>query len=393
MEDYIVSLFEAMSSYFSMASNSTQWWLVPVTIVLLWLLITISTKFIGDHKVFTREFKIHTFSIVVGVCVELSLIGYFLYSWISTEKYQTDHEKLVHLLCILSCIVVQVMSYKKLANGLQKERLKQNVRHPVTEMDSRRKRKIVTQQFKKMKLWSILPILGFLVLLLPIKRDKNLVSFLLDNSSSMDVHLNNGKQILEKAFKNLDSDTDIVLSWFSENNPRTDFQKLIRSKDQSQLDGIHQYFTNNESAIQSLNSIEFTETTPLYESIWSNYLYTKALVQNKDYTNKIFVMVTDGEDSYFQQESHSFLCAVADFNDFYKDYINIINLQGLDNTFFEKAEDCNYIVYEGMDLDSYSTAIQEILVGVTKDYYFPAWLCILCVSGMTIVLLIKPKRH
>jgi len=393
MEDYITSLFEAFGNYINVVAESSQWWLILATLAAIWLLIIVSTKFIQDSEVLTREFKILTRIILISICVEFILLSWFLYNWMQTEFYQSDTEKLVHTLCIISCIIIEVIVYKLLANGFEREKIKQNINCPITNGDLVHKNKIAMQQFKKAKLWSIIPTLSFLVLLLPLKKDKNLVSFILDTSSSMDTHIEDGKEILTKSFQNINNDTDIILSWFSENNLKKDFTSLINTKDRSELDGVHQYFTNKESAIESLNTIEFTTLTPLFETIWSNYLYTTEITQNKKYDNTIFVLVTDGEDTYFSENTHNFLCDVSQFNDFYQDNINIINLEGLNNSFFEKAIDCNYTIYEGMDTYSYSQAIQDILKDVKKDYYFPAWLFICCFSGIIILLLIKPKKY
>ncbi len=393
MEEYLILLFDAFGRYAGAITKSQQWWLIPTVLIGIWLLSIIVTKFIKESIIVTREFKLLSNIIIYSIGVEFLLIIWFIYNWLKTDIYQSDTEKLVHLLSIVVCIIFQIISYRILANGFTRESILQNINCPVTRQDLKSKNKIAVKRFKKIKLWSLIPVLGFLFIFLPIKTDKNLVSFLLDTSSSMDVHIGNGKEILRKSFQNINNDTDIILSWFTENNPSGDFNDLIKTGNSQQLDGVHQYFTNKQSAINALNSIEFTEGTPLIETIWSNFLFTVEHVQNKRYANNIFVLVTDGEDSYFEDEISAFLCEIPQFNSFYQDNINIINLQGANNTFFDKANECSYAVYEGMDIDSYAAAVQEILTGITKDYYFPVWLSIFCVSGMFIVLLIKPKKY
>lgn len=393
MENYIISLFEAFGNYIDMVTKSTQWWLIPAVLGAIWLISIVFTKFINESSILTREFKILTYTILISICVEFVLLSWFIYNWLQTEIYQIDIEKLVHVVSIIVCIIPQVIGYKILANGFEREKILQNINCPVTKGDLNYKNKIAVKEFKKIKIWALLPVISFLILFLPIKQDKSLVSFLLDTSSSMDIHIANGQEILEKSFQSVDNDTDIILSWFSENDPTEDFAKLINTKDRTKLGGVHQYFTNKKSAIKALNTIEFTKETPLYETIWSNYLYTTEISQNKEYVDNIFVLVTDGEDSYLKDATRSFLCEIPQFNEFYQDNINIINLQGLDNTFFDKANECNYIVYEGMDIDSYSTAVKEILGEVTRDYYFPVWLFIFCTLGILIIVFIKPKKY
>ncbi|NMH87990.1 hypothetical protein [Flavivirga algicola] len=393
MEEYLILLFEAFGNYMDTVSESQQWWLVPTVLIGIWLLSFTVSKFIKESIIVTREFKILIHIIMYSIAVELLLVIWFMYHWLKTDVYQSDTEKLIHLLSIVVCIVVQIISYKRLANGFKRESILQNINCPATRQDLKGKNKAALQRFKKIKLWSFIPAFGFLLLFLPIKMDKNLVSFLLDTSSSMDVHIGNGQEILRKSFQNINNDTDIILSWFTENSPSGNFNDLIRTRNSQQLDGMHQYFTNKHDAINALNGIEFTEGTPLLETIWSNYLFTLEHIQNEHYTNNIFVLVTDGEDSYFESEISTFLCEIPQFNNFYQDNINIINLQGANNAFFDKADACNYAVYEGMDIDSYAAAVQEILAGITKDYYFPVWLAVFCALGMLIVLFIKPKKY
>ncbi len=393
MEEYLILLFEAFGKYIDTMTQSQQWWLVPAVLVGIWLLSMVASKFIKESIIVTRAFKILIHIIICSIVIEFLLVIWFMYHWLKTDIYQSDTEKLVHLFSIIVCIIIQIVSYRVLANGFKRENILQNINCPATRQDLKGKNKAALQRFKKIKLWSLIPAFGFSLLLLPIKMDKNLVSFLLDTSSSMDVHIGNGQEILRKSFQNINNDTDIILSWFTENNPSGDFNNLIRTSNSQQLDGMHQYFTNKQAAINALNGIEFTEGTPLLETIWSNYLFTLEHVQNERYTNNIFVLVTDGEDSYFENEISAFLCEIPQFNNFYQDNINIINLQSANNAFFDKANACSYAVYEGMDIDSYAAAVQEILAGITKDYYFPVWLAVFCVSGMLIVLFIKPKKY
>lgn len=394
MEEYLFSLFQSFGNYVRECVNSVQWWVILVALVVIWFLSLISTKFIRNDTSVTREFKILSTVIIVCAFVELILLSWFSYNWVMTSIYQTDNEKLVHLLSILLCIVIRIVCFTSLSTGFARENKLKNVNTPLTRKDDEDKIKVAKHKYTKLKLWMLLPLLGLLMLLLP-NNNKNIVSFLLDNSSSMEDNLHNGKDILFNSIDNMDENTDIILSWFTEHNPKQDFQSIISENNYERLDGFHRFFADKELAKDALDNIELTGGTPLIETIWSNFLFTREQTESQEYAKRIFVIVTDGLAVYVEDDDiREFFCAIPEFDEFYQDDINLINLDDQShNAFFSKATDCEYPIYEGMDMESYTVSINQILEDVSKDRYYPVWLIIFPVLGLIIILFINAKKN
>lgn len=203
MEEYLNSLFKVFGNYAYAITNSEQWWLLPVTLVGIWLIVFVITKFIKEDNNVTREFKILLIIIKVSIAVELILVAWFSYNWARTEIYNTDNEKLSHLICIAIAIIIQIIGFVTLSKCFAREKRLRIINCPVTRSNDEEKGKRAKQQFKIMKFWALIPALGFLLLLLPSNK-KSIVSFLLDNSSSMQKHLSNGKEIFANTFYNMD---------------------------------------------------------------------------------------------------------------------------------------------------------------------------------------------
>lgn len=394
MQEYFKQLFQSFGDYVGSVTASTYWWVPLVALVALWLFWLVAAKVLDKRRnlQLTREFRLLSVLVVMAAIVQLIIIGAYMYLWAKSTFYATDGEKLVSLLSLALVTAVQVTAFVTLSRGFARERLLRNVQCPITRHDDERKQALAKKRFGRLKLWALLPLLGFLLLLLP-DRQHNLVSFLFDNSSSMESHIENGKQVLPRVLGKIEGHTDIILSWLSEDDPKLSLSEIVNQTDYSKLEGIHALYQDANMALASLDGIAFTKGTPLVEAIWSNYLFTQQQSGNAEYTRMYFVMVTDGGEGAVGDELQNFLCSVPEYEEFYQGNISIVNLGSAEGPFFDKALECGYEVYDGANLNSYATSIENIFKETFKDWKFPVWLAIFYAMGALTLLFIQPKRR
>lgn len=397
MEEYLNGLFKSFWSYIRATPDSKQWWLMVVTVMSVWIVAFILSKGAKSSIFVTREFKILQRLIVAAIIVQTLLVGYFSYQWRKGEIYLTDNEKLVHLGCLLLCIVLQLAWTTKLGKTFSQEKKLGAINTSFTKSMDEEKTRVARLGFNRLRLASALPLAGLLFTLLPTK--SNLVAFLLDNSSSMEEHLENGKQVLRNSVHEMGDNVDIVLSLFTETKtPKEDIGQILASTDYTSLNGNHILLDKKEGANMYLDTISATTIkTPLIESIWSTYLFlsTTESYNSQPYNSRNLVLVTDGKESYVKNYTDDFLCTIPAFSDYFGQNISIINLDPdeITNTFFSYAEStCGYVIYQGESQDNYVRSINEILNDVSNDKYFPVWILILSILGSVVTLLIQSKR-
>jgi hypothetical protein len=254
--------------------------------------------------------------------------------------------------------------------------------------------------FNKSKVWLLAPAAGFLFLLFALNEEDYLLAVLIDNSTSMENNIENGRMALGETIRDLDDNTDLIISWFTDSTgsraPKTRIADVQAVSDARLLNGRHAFFEDHNQAIQYLESIELTAKTPLYETIQSQYLFAQSQTANREYSRRILIMVTDGAESYMNEsEVRNMLCADESFDQFWDD-VGIMNLGGdLTWDFYDMAmNNCQYYVEEDATLlSSYEYGIREMIREIIKKWYFPVFLALTYIVWVVICLLIRPKAY
>lgn len=367
----------------------------------------------GQKPVLRRVFAIHRAFILSACVVSAVLIALFIYYW-TQGFYNTYPLEASHLISLSLCLSVSTIAYLQMRGLVSRRKIRDFVKSPVNRDEEQSFAFFARQAFVKTKAFTLLPVLGFLVLSLLQTKSYNLVSFVLDTSSSMgmsndffgEAPIETGQVALRRTVQELDPWTNVIISVFEEEHPgksyKPDIHSIVSASDFGALNGKNEFFpgTQKASALAYISTLEddLTGSTPLCETIWSNFLFTRALVsdgQFPNYENIVAIYITDGGDR-LGDAVDGFLCENADFAEFYNvgANINIINLSGgYVSAFIAKSETCGYRIWEGYNAQLFNEALNDILANFKSDWNFVIWLGIVYLVFLAVNLLIVPKSE
>jgi hypothetical protein len=132
----------------------------------------------------------------------------------------------------------------------------------------------------------------------------------------------------------------------------------------------------------------------LYETIWANYLFAKEKDLGATYKHRVLILITPGEDDLAADEMDCFLCCQEEFANFFNT-VAVLNLGGREsNVLARQISNCKNPIVKavGLSSQSYSNALNEILVPYQEDRYFIYWLIIIILFFGTVILLLQPKK-
>ncbi|MFA0960222.1 hypothetical protein AB9P05_00290 [Roseivirga sp. BDSF3-8] len=402
MMEYLSDLSDAIASYFRhfVQSNFQALWVVLAALAGIYLLTVLLSRIGSPERPYTREHHIRRSSLIASVTVIGLLIAIFSYLWADTDFYVRQPVHFTHWLALVVCMVITIIVLAGMRTRYYRGRISSLVTPAFTPGEGRRFGRNARSLFQKSKLWIIAPAAGFLLLLFALHKPDYLVAVLIDNSTSMETNIENGKLALGETITDLDDNTDVIISWFTDSSgtsvPKTTAAQIQAVSDARQLNGRHAFFEDHNQAIQYLESIELTAKTPLYETIQSQFLFAQNQTMNREYSRRILIIVTDGAESYMDtREVENMLCADESFDLFWDD-IGIMNLGGdLNWDFFDMAMNvCNYYVEQDATyLSSYQSGVQEMIREILKKWYFPVFLAITYIVWAVVCLLIRPKAY
>jgi hypothetical protein len=388
--------------------NFSDWWTPFLIVFIIYILSLLGIKIAKKHKILLRPFRILSVFIIVSCITTFILIGISCYLWILSDYYVIHKTELPHLISLLLCSFFIIGAFLALRNKFGYNGIKQINAQSYTKDESSRFYGKAAKGFNLLKLWALLPILAFAMLLFVFKNPPNLVSFVIDNSSSMGANLEIGKQAIGKTIMELDKNTDIIIGTFSEGKPKDTINNIISESEYEKLIGTNYHFTDRNSAISYLNSIyTIASGTPLFESVWKNFLFSRTQASNKYYKLRYVIIISDGFDtgkgknastnewSFFTiEELKDFFCTNSEFDEFYAN-VSFINMGGdLNLPIYSKAGECGYYIEEdGTSLYSYSSALDTILDRLKHNWYYI--LCMAIIYGITVLITfsIQTKRR
>lgn len=348
MNDFLVDLWHALTTFYRdfIGHDFADWWLLPLVLAIIYVLGMIVIRIHKKMFPLQRAYRIISGMIISGLIAAFLLCAVFCYVWSTSAYYTKVRPEFVHLLSFLVAMLIPLWGLLVLRGKYNQVNFKEISRLPFTAKERDRFHNAARKDFNKLKSWLLLPALGFLLLFALNYRQANLISFILDNSSSMDEHIENGKDALSRTINELDANNDVIIGWFTETRPmRQNVMEIVQETAYQNLLGEHSLITDRNQVSQYLSNVPRTGTTPLCEVIWSNYLYAQNAALNKVYDRKMLIIVTDGAGAISKYaEVQDFLCSQAEFDEFFY-AVSCINLGGdLDNNFFPRRVSADTIL-------------------------------------------------
>jgi len=389
-------------------------WLVPIlTCFAIYLLVIIFSKlrFISLQK--NKTFVIAKSYVIASMLAALIIVILSFHSWaIDFRGYFDSSFRLSFIISICLAFLIAIIKYFQLKNFYTRNNLKNITNQPITALKEKSVYLNLKRAFGKFKLWVLLPLFGFLLLFLT-KERHTLISIVIDASGSMaDGRLDYGKNGLTKTLKLLsDENTDYIISVSPHNEESqclsyTNFRDILSITDPERLCSFTALPFLEESPINFINDISYYEGVNsnhahILYSLWHNYLVSKQFLGNnqKVYDTKSVIIASDFQDEDLAGALPTFfndnVCNEQyGYVDFYGDNVFIINLNDRRETFITKFEECNIgAVYDGFNIDTYSTAIQEIFDDMKpKSWYFVIWIALFYVVLSIVFFSINPKK-
>ena len=418
MNEFFSNLSAGFNNYLELAeySSGSFWLSIFSPIVAVWILSKVFSVSSDSRKIASegrRQILRHAFSIyrsvvLASVIVSASLIGIYIYLWMY-GYYNNNPLQLAHLISLVICFTIGLFALMSLSKLSSREKIQEVIKPPVTKSEEIRFVHIAHNAFNNTKWLFIIPVFGFLSLFFLQKKQYHLVSFVLDTSSSMGSNsfsddappIDVGKAALSKIIEKLDNSTDIILSIFEDKEYKENIEEIVAVHDNAEIAGTNSFFSGEEkrSAIAFVNTLgeSLVNTTPLSETVWSNYIFTLGIVDAEvapDYVKIVSIIITDGLGN-LGDNIDGFLCENIEYGDFYSENaeVNIINLNdGNEGPFVIKAESCGYKVWEGFQAENFNRSLDDILNDFKRNWSFVIWIGIIYFIFLFFSMLIFPKQ-
>lgn len=412
-------MLQQLKLYYAQSDvNAPGFWIYPAGALLLVYLVALLLAKLRDPKTDnTRSHHALTNLVWAGSIAAAVAGGTGLYYW-SSGKFSNQPIQFALLIALLLAYIVSLWSLYDMASRYKSERIKDLARQTYTFSDRSQIGSMLRKQFNQLKLVAWMLPLTAAIALLPVFRQsgKNLLCFVLDNSSSMKgttssgmIPLQTGKDALTRTIQNLDENTHIMLSYMDDRTAKKNLPELIAITSAGSLAGVVIPFeSNKDEAIQKIQDIDVSSLTPLCEVIWKTFLQARDQIQGQDYNKRYLVVITDAGESLIEDdELNNFMCDHPEFEEVFPSAsVRIVKLEDrnlfsqlvnattpLTGNFQKKIDACGYIVLDGSTLSSYNAAIDQIVEEVKHDFYFPLWILILYVVYGLFVMGINPRQN
>jgi hypothetical protein len=381
------------------AFQSWQFWIWPVgTLLLIYLLTVISSKMLKYPAPFKTTFKIFSSLINSALVVSTIIIAVICYEW--TKNYFSDHHyELALLLSLVIGLLVAVIGFYNLSRYYTQNRLKHLVGLPLTPLTEGNWLLQAKKAFRRLHFRFLFPILGFLLLLFVLNEPTNLIHIVYDNSTSMKSL--NAINALSATFDKLSPNNKIILTTLEiegGNEAEKHSMKGIMSTDNSGAlkAGRITMFNTPAEAKNGLNQLSESPTgSPICESIWKTYLFSKEIKDADQYDNKVLIVITDGEDDLIQSLAQGkFFFDDDQFTAFFPpERIFIINyLSSGSNSFFDRFQQQNVDVAPATNENDYLDALNNALGKYKQNWNLIFWTILIYAIAALSTLFIQPQR-
>jgi hypothetical protein len=389
--------------------DTLLFWGIPVfTIILIWLLTTVGLK-IFNHKKLKTVFLINKASIVSSLAVAAVVVAITCYCW-SQNVFAQHPYQMALLISLIIALSIPVIAFMNLRQYYSSENMKEIIDQPKTGRQLEIKISIIKKAFRRIKIYYILPLAGFLFLLFYFNKGTNLISIVFDNSGSMMDTVNNvnhAMEALSETFEALEETNEIVLttlgglSQTTSSKAKQNMAELMSVRQSSGLiAGTVRLFNTPLEAKNSLYSIvsEYVFGSPISESIWKTWLTVKETKAGHTYRTRFLIIITDGFDNLIGASlaSGNFFFDNDDFSEYFvpENTFVIDYSGGTVNDFLRRCVDAGCDVYPAENSkEDYLEALDNALRSV-KNNWALIWLLILIVVVFSItgILIHPPKK-
>ncbi len=406
MIENVELLFSALEGYIIDAKfSSLDFWLYPFGSLIAVLLLTKIWLSRQDNiTVYKTIMQLNLALVKAASILGILIVGIACYLW-NIGFYKETNLELSHLISLITVLSLIIYGLSQIAKSHSKNGLKNLVSYPLSRYELDKFANFVLTDFKKVRLWILVPLIGFVIFFLIKQQDQNLVSIVIDTSGSMqmanvvgEIPLETGKEALSNTIKMFGDKTDVIITSFEEGNYKQSIADITSSNMES-LSGLNDLFYGNDKdgLLNYIQTLGLEDSgSPICETIWKNFLFTKQQMDERSYDNIASIIITDGEEavSFFTGgfDISNFFCSDPSYNEFFEpETVSVIDLGTGDNAFIQKAEECGFAVEDGTNMVSYTNALDNILRDFKNLYYFIYWLIIICVIFIIIAFIITPK--
>ncbi len=376
-------------------SNPGFWLHLLLPLLGVWGLAWLLLRFQKSDKL-GRKFTIEKSVFLAAYGIATVLIAGYCINW-SNGFYQVDRFELADLFALSLCLLIGSMSLMSLSKNYQRSNHQNLIGQPLSRSEEEDQLLAAKGKFEQLKKYLIVPLFAFSLLWVFSNKKYQLVSFVLDTSSSMGVEsdqgeipLETGKRALRKTVLELNDFTDVIITTFQNGDRKNNIDAIINSSESS-LKGYNSFYYGEEKTamINYIGTIgedeeDLSDYSPVCEVVWKNFLFSQKQGEERNYETISSVLMTDGGDNKIV-ELDGFFCDHPAYSDFFGTNVNIINLNFYssdDLPFMAKAEECGYGIEMGYDALTFNAALDHILGDFKRNWSFIGWLVIICLVFM-----------
>lgn len=383
--------------------DSVSFWAIPLcTLVFIWLVTTIGLKIFTKRKKLKTIFIINRAWIISSLLAAFVLIALICYWW--SANYFAQHPyQLSLLIALIIAMLIPILSIINIRSYYSPEGIKEIADQPKTAHQVDDVITLAKKAFIANKIYFIIPLFGFLLLLFYFNKSTNLISLVFDNSGSMTQ--TDAITALEETFDKLDENNEIVLTTLNginyqpNNNAKTSITELLQVKKSGNLfAGNVTAFQNPKEAKTAISQITgFDCCSPISESIWKSFLFIKETKANESYSNKLLIVVTDGVDNYIDEslKSGKFFFDDDSFQEYFPpENVFIIDYsEGASTNFMQRFTSAGCDIYPAENnKQDYLDALDNVLQSFKNNWFMIYWTALIFSTFTIIGLLIPPKK-
>jgi len=410
MNDFLSDLFNALREYILHSHDAVsdfQFWLYPlITVMLIWFLTTVFTKFLYQNKkefTYKKTFYIFHAWIISSLIIATIWIAAIIILHIDYfYSYYPVDLRLSHMISLLLALSSAVIAFVLLRKYYHYYNLKEIVNLPLTSQAESLSALRARKTFARTKYWVLLPLLGFTFLLLILRNQGNVYSIIFDNSPSVSPgQLARPKDALMKTIDQMGKDNFFYLTTLKNTEVlsystiiNTDIAKVntlnaitATHLDPAACNAFIREIRNDESVVQG---------SPLTEAMWQNYLFVNNdLESNLIKRKKIqkMIIISDCAESTMDLEPKDIfntdfglvfpidkvkIVDVAESPNFNAPFYNVmVTLLGVETAPGFEESDCE---------SSLRLAMPPF------DFFLIFWLVFLYIIAVTVILFVKPAK-
>jgi hypothetical protein len=182
-------------------------------------------------------------------------------------------------------------------------------------------------------------------------------------------------------------------------NAKKSITELMQTTSSSNLNaGNITAFQNPAEAKNALFQITgFECCSPICESIWKNYLFIKETKSTQTYSNRLLIIISDGDDNYMNEslKSGQFFFDDQNFTEYFPpENVFIIDYSnGTPTPFMQRFQNAGCDIYPAENnKQAYLDALDNALQSFKNNWHLIHWAIVIFSTMAIIGLFIQPKK-